>query len=75
MLNSQTGLDETPTVVTVKVYVNGELCDEHTNSDVPAYAVNYVVGATLTQVEDPDLEAARDCHDFLEADGSVASGT
>lgn len=60
MLNSRTGLDETPTVVTVMVYVNGKLCEEHTNSDVPAYAVNYVVGAVLAQVEDPDLDAARD---------------
>ena len=48
------------------MYVNGELCDEHINSEIPAYAVNYVVGAALVQVEDPDLEAASgdDVQDF-----------
>ena len=43
--------------VTVMVYVDGVLVDEHTN-DVPAFAVNYVAQAAIVQVAEPDLEAA-----------------
>ena len=60
MNDALTGLDETLNTVKVMVYVNGVLVDEHTNEAVPAYAVNHVTYAAIVQVEDPDLEAARD---------------
>lgn len=51
-------LDRRPMAITVMVYVDGTLVDEHTNSAVPAYAVNHVVWAAVSRVENPDLERA-----------------
>ncbi len=53
-------LDQTNKTVRVMVYVNDDLVEEYTNAEVPAYAVNYVIGAVIVQVQDPDLEAAQD---------------
>ncbi len=52
-------LDETPKEVTVMVYVDGVLhnsCTRH----LPAYAVDYASQAAVIQIDDPDLDAARD---------------
>jgi hypothetical protein len=45
--------------ITVMVYADGKLIDEHTNS-VPDWAVDFVASTAIVQVEDPDLELARD---------------
>jgi hypothetical protein len=43
--------------ITVMVYADGELIDEHTN-EIPEWAVDYVAQAAIVQVSDPDLNAA-----------------
>ncbi len=45
--------------VTVVVYVDGKEWGQHTEK-VPAWAADYVAAAALTQVQDPDYEAALD---------------
>lgn len=54
-------LDHTMCTMTVKVYVDGVLVDEHINSEMPMYAVNYVAQCAVLQVQDPDLRAAKQC--------------
>jgi hypothetical protein len=45
--------------VTVVVYIDGKLVDQHTES-VPDWAADYVASAAIVQVQEPDLAAAED---------------
>ncbi len=50
-------IDETLHEVKIVVYVDGVEFDSHVEQ-IPAFAVAYACSAAITQIQDPDLEAA-----------------